>query len=98
MAKNKTKFNVVKMTQIPESYLTKETLKALNGREAFSDTDTDLDEKIYTGDIFEAIFCEEMENGGNPLSLLRIRDEATLNQLEELAREVVTEYIQITKI
>jgi hypothetical protein len=95
MTKNKTKFNVVKMTQIPESYLTKETLKALNGREAFSDTDTDLDEKIYTGDIFEAIFCEEMENGGNPL---RIRDEATLNQLEELAREVVTEYIQITKI
>ena len=95
MGNNKSKFNVVSMTQIPESYLTKETLKALNGREAFSDTDQDLDEKIYTGDIFEAIFCEEMENGGSPF---RIRDEATLTQLEELAREVTTEYVQITKI
>jgi hypothetical protein len=95
MGNNKSKFNVVSMTQIPESYLTKETLKALNGREAFSDTDQDLDEKIYTGDIFEAIFCEEMENGGSPF---RIRDEATLLQLEELAREVTTEYVQITKI
>jgi hypothetical protein len=95
MAKNKSKFVVVSMTQIPESYLTKETLKALNGREAFSDTDQDLDEKIYTGDVFEAIFCEEMENGGSPF---RIRDEATLLQLEELAREVTTEYVQITKI
>ena len=95
MGNNKSKFNVVSMTQIPESYLTKETLKALNGREAFSDTDQDLDEKIYSGDVFEAIFCEEMENGGSPF---RIRDEATLLQLEELAREVTTEYVQITKI
>ncbi len=95
MANNKTKFNVVSMTQIPESYLTKETLKALEGRESFSDADKDLDEKIYTGDIFEAILCEESESGGSPF---RIKDEATLAQLEELAREVSTEYVQITKI
>lgn len=95
MKNNKSKFNVVKMTQIPESYLTKELLKALRGRELFCDTDAELDEKIYSGDVFEAIFEEEGENGGSPF---RIKDEATLAQIEKLSIEIKTEYIQITKI
>ena len=95
MAKKKSKFDVVSMTQIPESYLTKGTLKALDGREAFCDTDTELDEKIYIGDVFEAILCENSEMGDSPIA---IKDEATLLQLEELAKEVATEYVQITKI
>jgi hypothetical protein len=95
MSKNKSKFDVVSMTQIPESYLTKGTLKALEGREAFSDTDTELDEKIYMGDVFEAILGENAEMKDSPIA---IKNEATLLQLEELSREVTTEYVQIVKI
>lgn len=95
MANNKNKFTVVSMTQIPESYLTKGTLKALEGRESFFDADAELGEKIYTGDVFESILCDNSEMGDSPIA---IKDKATLLQLEELAKEVATEYVQITKI
>lgn len=87
--------NKVSMVQIPENSLLHGVVKVLDGRESFRDTDNELDEKIYTGDIFEAILGEQAQMVD---CLLKIKDEKVLAQLEELAKLVKTEYVQITKI
>lgn len=95
MEKKKSRFDVVTMTQIPSSFLTKGTLLALKGREEFIDTDETLSERIYSGSIFEAILCENEQLEDSPIA---ITDAETLKQIEELAEEIGTDYIQITEI
>ncbi len=85
----------VSMIQIPENALVYGVEKALEGRECFRDTDDELDEKIYTGDIFETILGENAQMSDN--SVLKIKDKKILGQLEELAKLVDSEYVQITK-
>jgi hypothetical protein len=86
----------VSMTQIPENALVHGVVKALNGAECFKDTDEELGERIYTGDIFESVLSTNEEIPEN--SPLKITDKKTLNQLEELAELIDTEYVQIIMI
>jgi hypothetical protein len=50
--------DTLKMLQIPRVNLNKKVLKLLEGKEQFIDTDEDLQEKIYSGDVFSEILSE----------------------------------------
>ena len=83
--------NKVSMTQIPENALLHGVVKELEGRECFKDTDEDLGERIYTGDVFQAI-ASEIEQMGE--SVMRPTDKV-IAQIDELAELIDTEYVQI---
>lgn len=97
-AKTKLKavLNKVSMVQIPENVLMHGVVKALSGRESFCDVDTDLNERIYTGDVFEAILGENAQlRSGCPMKVHKKVEK----QLEELAKLCGKyEYVQVTKI
>jgi hypothetical protein len=102
MATTKNKSNLksvlhkMRMVQIPENALIHGVVKALDGRESFKDADTNLNERIYTGDVFEAILGEnaQFEEG----HLMRL-SKKTEDQLEELAKICGNfEYVQVTTI
>jgi hypothetical protein len=82
----------VSITQIPENALIDGVVKQLRGREMFTDADPDLGERIYSGDVFEAILGELGEMEDSPL----YPNEKTITQLEELAKLINTEYVQVT--
>jgi hypothetical protein len=84
----------VSMTQIPQDVLFEWVVRQLHGREMFEDTDSRLDEKIYSGDVFEAILGEYGELEDSPL----YPQEKYMKQLDELAQMVDTEYVQLTTI
>jgi hypothetical protein len=84
-------FRTVTITQIPENALLDKIVKELRGREMFIDTDVDFDERIYSGDIFEAILGEYGELEDSPM----YPQEKVMKQLDELAQMVDTEYVQI---
>ena len=84
----------VSMTQIPENALADWLVKKMQGRELFEDIDTDLSEKIYSGDVFEAILGEYAELEGTPM----YPQKKYMTHLDELAQMVNTEYVQITMI
>jgi hypothetical protein len=92
----KSGFNVIRMVEIPETFLRKGVLKELSGRESFVDTDEDLGEQIFSGDVFEAIACEQDEMPENsPLKL----KQADLAQIELLSIELGEyELVRINKI
>jgi hypothetical protein len=48
----------LKMIQIPRASLNKKVLNLLEGKEQFVDCDEDLQEKIYSGDVFNEILSE----------------------------------------
>jgi len=48
----------LKMIQIPRVNLNKKVLELLEGKEEFVDCDEDLQEKIYSGDVFNEILVE----------------------------------------
>ncbi len=81
----------VSMTQIPQGVLLDGVLVQLLGREMFMDTDVDLDEKIYSGDVFEAILCEFAEMEDTPM----YPKEEVMKQLDELSQMIDTQYVQI---
>ncbi len=86
----------VSMIQISENALVHGVVKALSGRESFVDTDNSLNERIYTGEIFEAILGENAEIPDG--HFMKITDKKTLDQLEELAKYCDAEYVQITNV
>lgn len=89
--KSKYVVNILKVAQISEDAIVHELVMALNEREMFNDA-TDLNEKVYTGDVFEAILTD-YDTGVEPLS------EKALRQCEELAKELgYYEYVMITKV
>jgi hypothetical protein len=84
--------NILKVAQISENAIIHEVIEALKDREAFTDTDTDLNEKVYNGDVFSAIL-EDNEAGTQPLS------KKAITHCEELAAELeYFEYVMITKV
>ena len=85
-------FSTVSITQIPENALLDRIVKELRGREMFTDTDSNLDEKIYSGDVFEAILGEFGEMEDTPL----YPQEKVMKQLDELSQMIDTEYVQLT--
>ena len=80
------------MLQIPENALLHDIVKLLSGRESFLDADSDNNERIYTGDIFEAIFCELVEEMDSGVS---IPSKKVLGQLNELSQICDADYVQI---
>ncbi len=84
----------VSMTQIPANALLFGVEQALEGREMFTDADSDNTEAIYSGDVFEAILNEDIEL--KKRNKKKGLDAKTLFQLEELAEFIDTEYVQIT--
>ena len=89
-------FDEVKMVQIPENTLIHGVVKALEGRESFKDADLDLDERIYTGDVFEAILSENAQLTESSVMKLKKKTETQLEELAEICG--MYEYVQITKI
>lgn len=81
-------------TQIPQSALLDKVIKELDGREMFIDTEPSLGERIYSGDVFEAILGEFGELEDTPMFI----QETVMKQLDELAQMVDTDYVQITMI
>jgi hypothetical protein len=86
----------MRMVQIPEKVLMHGVRNALRGRESFIDVDKDLDERLYTGDVFEVILGEQAQlKEGCAMKVHKKVEE----QLEELAKLCGNyEYVQITKI
>ena len=50
--------DTLRMIQIPRVNLNKKVLELLEGKEQFVDCDEDLQEKIYSGDVFNEILSE----------------------------------------
>lgn len=83
------------MLSIPENALLDGVVKLMKENTAFKDTDSELDEEIYQGDIFEQILSEralfdEKLGGKTP--------QKVLDQLEALAELVSQDYVLITKV
>jgi hypothetical protein len=81
------KVSDITMTQISRTGLSDGVLKALQGREIF--TDNQLNEHIYGGDIFSDILSENDID-----SPVGITDEAVLEELNLLS-QIVGDYVQI---
>jgi hypothetical protein len=90
VSKSKYVCNAMKFAQIKRETLLPSLLKELGGREIFTDTDMNLSEMVYSGDVFNAIL-EDHEGG-----LECLTDEA-FKQCEEIANEVMYyEYVMLT--
>ncbi len=79
---------------LPENALLDGVVKLLNGREAFEDA-TNLNERIYHGDIFEAIGGEIAEMIESDISL-GIPPQKVIDQIDELAELVSSDYFMVT--
>jgi hypothetical protein len=94
--KTKSGFSVIQMVEIPETFLRKGVLKELSGREIYTDTDDELNEQIFAGNVFETIACDQAEIPENSPLKLSAED---LKQVDELAEELGEyELIRINKI
>lgn len=88
---DKKSFDVISITDIPRTSLLVGVLKQLEGREIYSDVDDDLDEKIYNGDVFEAIVGELAEMENSPL----YPSQEVIDQIDNLAEIIETELVRI---
>jgi hypothetical protein len=87
-------FSVISITEIPKDVLLEGVIKLLEGREMYVDTDCDLEEKIYSGDVFEALACEIAEMEDSPL----LPPLEVIEQIDNLASVIKTELIRINTI
>jgi len=95
MAKfTKDSFEVISVTDIPRVSLSKGVLKLLAGREMFVDVDEDLEETIFSGDVFEAIAGELAEMEGSPI----LPPQEVIDEIDNLAEVIETELIRIIAI
>lgn len=85
---------LLSLMSIPSNALLHRIEQELDGREAFKDTNKSLDEKIYHGTVFNDIANEMDELKGSPM----YPSQKVINQLEELAKLVDTDYVLITKV
>ena len=92
MAKfTKESFDVVSVTDIPKQCLLPGVLKELRGREMMTDTEFDQDERLYSGDVFEALAGELAEMEGSPL----YPSQEVVDQIDNLAEIIETELVRI---
>jgi hypothetical protein len=95
MAKfTKESFEVISVTEIPKSSLSKGALKLLEGRESFVDADEDIGEAVFSGDVFETIACELAEMEGSPI----LPTQEVIDEIDNLAEVIETELVRITTI
>ena len=90
-----TKINYIvetlKIAQVAENSLLHEIEKLLVGREQFTDTNKEINEKLYSGDVFENILQEKLDGE------ITLSDKA-LKQLRQLVIQLTEcEYIMISK-
>ena len=93
----KESFEVVSCTDIPRVSLLKGVLEELEGRELMVDTDEDTQEKLYSGDVFEAIASEWEELNENHKQIFRI-SKSMIDQVNNLAEIIDTELVRIIAI
>ena len=95
MAKfTKESFEVISVTDIPINSLLPGVLKQLQGREMMIDTDCILDEKLYSGDVFEAIAGDLAEMEDSPL----LPPKEVVEQIDNLAEIIETELVRIISV
>jgi hypothetical protein len=88
----KESFDVVSVTDIPKSSLLPGVLKELNGREMMTDTEFDQDEKLYSGDVFEAMASELAEMDKD---YILYPSQDVVDQINNLAEILETELVRI---
>lgn len=91
----KDSFDIVSVTDIPRVLLLKGTLKQLAGREMMIDTEFDQDEKLYSGDVFEAIASELAEMDKD---YILYPSQDVVDQIDNLAEIIETELVRIIAI
>lgn len=89
----KESFSVISVTEIPKDSLHKGVIKLLEGREMYIDADDSIQEKIYSGDIFEAIAGELAEMEDSPL----LPASEVIEQIDNLAEIITTELVRINE-
>jgi hypothetical protein len=94
MAFTKDSFDVVSVTDIPRICLLPGVLQELRGREMMTDTEIELDEKLYTGDVFQILAGELSEMEGSPL----YPSQDVVDQINNLAEIIETELVRIIAI
>ena len=87
----KESFSVISVTEIPKYSLLNGVIKLLEGREMYIDVDDDIQEKVYSGDVFEAIASELAEMENSPLLPAPI----VVEQINNLAEIITTELVRI---
>jgi len=92
MSKLKTVLGTLSLMTILENALLDSIVRELEGREAFKDSDTDHNERIYHGDVFEAIINEFTDMEDSPI----YPQKKVMKQLEELSKIVSADYVLIT--
>ena len=94
----KESFEKVQCTDIPKDKLLEGVLKELQGRENMQDTE--FDEQLYSGDVFETIaseWAELIEADENHKQIFRITQEM-IDQVDNLAEIIETELVRIVNI
>lgn len=81
MKTDKNKFNITRLVEIPKDFLSKRILLELEGRELYMNASEGM---IFSGDVFEAIACEQ-EEMRRPMFKMSKTD---LEKIEELAIEL----------
>ena len=89
----KESFSVISVTEIPKQSLLKGVIKLLEGREMYIDADDSIQEKVYSGDVFEVIACELDEMGGSFL----LTSFEVVQQIDNLAEIITTELVRINE-
>jgi hypothetical protein len=92
MAFTKESFDVVSVTDIPRQCLLPGVLKELRGREMMTDTEIELDEKLYSGDVFEAMASELAEMDKD---YILYPSQDVVDQINNLAEILETELVRI---
>lgn len=89
----KESFSVISVTEIPKQSLLKGVIKLLEGREMYIDADDSIQEKVYSGDVFEAIASELAEMSGSHL----FPPFEVVEQIDNLAEIITTELVRINE-
>jgi hypothetical protein len=95
MAFTKESFDVVSVTDIPRQCLLPGVLKELRGREMMTDTEIELDEKLYSGDVFEAMASELAEMDKD---YILYPSQDVVDQINNLAEILETELVRIVSV
>lgn len=90
----KESFDVVSVTDIHKVDLLPGVLGELRGREMMTDTDFDLDERLYSGDVFEVLAGELAELKGGRL----YPSQEVVDQIDNLAEVIETELVRIIAV
>ena len=86
---------------IPKSVLSEALINELDGRETFMDTDKSTDERIYSGDVFEAIGLEISDIRKGKYGVTMMNDYKKLGDEVDMLIEVLagrTELIRLTTV